>query len=283
MFAINEYGWLCVPLQETDTSQCYFCGQLLQTEQQADGSTAYRCSSDWFHTAGVSRSGHYHGSDTLCPRCRSSSRKKNRQVNPLCPMCGTPTRVWDFLREYRGFRLDLIKVCCETCIPRFTAFPEAEQIRWLCNAMKVAYGESAVIYVLHYDASSTICHIGRTKRLARRMAEYRRNWDKPIHHYSVLEDVIPGALSMERESRWMMHALKQGWPIDNFELLQGGEDGLRGQHTQKKVTLAVTNVDPLTAPFKVIEPLLRSFSNTSDARIVHWLCITLLAKGEGDL
>ena len=198
-------------------------------------------------------------------------------------MCGTPTRVWDFLREYRGFRLDLIKVCCETCIPRFTAFPEAEQIRWLCNAMKVAYGESAVIYVLHYDASSTICHIGRTKRLARRMAEYRRNWDKPIHHYSVLEDVTPGALSMERESRWMMHALKQGWPIDNFELLQGGEDGLRGQHTQKKVTLAVTNVDPLTAPFKVIEPLLRSFSNTSDARIVHWLCITLLAKGEGDL
>ncbi|GHO98498.1 hypothetical protein KSF_085460 [Reticulibacter mediterranei] len=139
------------------------------------------------------------------------------------------------------------------------------------NAMRNAYGESAVIYALHYDASDTVCHIGRTKHLTRRMAEYRRNWDKPIHHYSVLEDIIPGALSMERESRWMLHAFKYGWPIDNFELLQGGDDRLSGWHTQEKLTLAVADFEPLTAPFEVIEPLLRYFSNTSDTRIVHWL------------
>lgn len=271
MFVIHADGWLCVPFQETDVSQCYVCGTLLQPEQQSDGSIEYRCTSDWFHTAGVSQSGHYHGTGTLCPRCRHSYRKRNRQVNPLCPMCGTPTSVWNFLREYQGYRLDLIKVCCETCIPRFNAFPEAEQIRRLRNAMRNAYGESAVIYALHYDASGTVYHIGRTKHLTRRMAEYRRNWDKPIHHYSVLEDVTPGALSMERESRWMMHALKQGWPIDNFELFQGGDDGLSGRHTQEELTLAVANFEPLTVPFEVIEPLLRYFSNTPDARIVHWL------------
>lgn len=271
LFAVNDYGYLTVSLQETDVSWCYLCGTPLQTEPQADGSIEYRCSSDWFHTAGVGREGAYQGTSTLCPRCRHSYRKRNRQVNPLCPMCGMPTSVWDFLREYQDFRLDLIKVCCKICIPRFTALSEAEQIRRLRSAMRNAYGESAVIYALHYDASGAICHIGRTKHLTRRMAEYRRNWDKPIHHYSVLEDVIPGALSMERESRWMMHALKQGWPIDNFELFQGGDDGLSGRHTQEELTLAVAAFEPLTAPFEMIEPLLRHFSNTPDARVVHWL------------
>ncbi len=253
LFILNDYGWLCVPLQETDASRCYLCDNVLQPKPRSDGSLAYHCPADLFHTFGVSQAGCYHGTGTLCPRCRYSYRKKNRQVYPLCPLCGTPTRVWDFLQEYRGYRLDLIKVCCKMCIPRFNAFSEAEQLRRLRNAMKNAYGASAAIYALHYDASDTVHHIGRTKVLTRRMAEYRRNWDQPIHHSSVLEDVTPGALSMERESRWMMHALKHGWPIDNFELIHGGEDGLSGQHTQEALTLAVATIEPLTASFEVIE------------------------------
>ena len=282
LFATNKYGCLCVPLLETGVSHCYLCGASLQREQRTDGRIEYRCPSHWTHAAGIGQAGCYVGAGTRCPRCHQNYRKRNRQINPTCPMCGIPTSAWDYLREYQGYRLDLIKVCCNTCTPRFNTLPEAEQTRRLRNAMRNAYGESAVIYALHYDASHTVCHIGRTKNLTRRMAEYRRTWDVPIHHYSVLEDVIPGALSMERESRWMMHALKQGWPIDNFALFQGGEDKLSGQHTQDELTLALANVEPLTDPFEVIEPLLSYFSNTLDARIVHRLIIANTRHNSGE-
>ena len=41
-------------------------------------------------------------------------------------------------------------------------------------------------------------------------------------------------------------------------------------HTKKELTAAVADFEPLTAPFEAIEPLLKHFSNTLDARIVHW-------------
>ena len=78
---------------------------------------------------------------------------------------------------------------------------------------------------------------------------------------------------MEYESRWMMHALKYGWPIDNFELLTGGEDGLSGQRQQVRLTKAAQLFEPLTAPFEVIGPLIQeNFLNTRDAEIVNWYC-----------
>jgi hypothetical protein len=80
-------------------------------------------------------------------------------------------------------------------------------------------------------------------------------------------------LTMEYESRWMMHALKCGWPIDNFELLKLGEDGLGGINRQAQLTEIVQGFDPLTAPFEVIQPLLRKyFTNTADAAIANWYC-----------
>ncbi len=184
-----------------------------------------------------------------CQSCHEAYRNRNNRINPQCPMCGIRRQGHAFLREYQGHRLDLIKVCCETCIPRFKVLPEAEQLRRLRNAIKHVYGDYAVIYALHYDASNTVHHIGRTKHLTRRMAEYRRkNWYKPIHHYNVLEEVTPGGLSMERESRWMLHALKHGWPIDNFELLKTDEDGLGGQRIQAELIQAVADIESLTAP-----------------------------------
>jgi hydrogenase maturation factor HypF (carbamoyltransferase family) len=74
-------------------------------------------------------------------------RKNNRQAYPLCPMCRTPTYVSDFLRDYQGQRLDIIKVCCKKCIPSFEALPKNEQLERLRLAMIKTYGETAVIYV----------------------------------------------------------------------------------------------------------------------------------------
>lgn len=72
--------------------------------------------------------------------------------------------------------------------------------------------------------------------------------------------------------RWMKRALKYGWPIDNFQLLTGGEDGQAGQRQQARLTEAVQSFEPLTAPFETIAPFLHSdFYNTGDAHIAHWL------------
>jgi hypothetical protein len=96
---------------------------------------------------------------------------------------------------------------------------------------------------------------------------------------------------MERESRWILHALKHGWPIDNFDMFapeksaqQLGHsrpdadrilerlDEIRAKELHKKELLiaAVADFEPLTAPFEVIEPLLAHFGNTHNAPIVHW-------------
>lgn len=78
---------------------------------------------------------------------------------------------------------------------------------------------------------------------------------------------------MEYESRWMMYALKRGWPIDNFELLKIGEDGQGGIRHQAELAEIVRDIEPLTAPFEVIQPLLhRFFLNTGDAAIANWYC-----------
>jgi hypothetical protein len=268
MFSTDKDGGLRIPYFEMHSTLCPTCQKPLQIEWHDDGGFVAFCPG---HKAIASTSGYAIGTLKRCPRCHEEQRKKNRQANPLCPMCGMPTHASGFLKEYRGYSLDIIRVCCKACTPRFNTLPESEQLRRLRNAMKNAYGDYATIYALHYDASDTVHHIGRTKRLARRMTEYRRRWDVPIHHRSVLEEVTPGGLSMERESRWMMHAIKYGWPIDNFNLLKGGEDGLGGQRAQAALTKAVADIEPLTAPFEVIEPLLCHFLGTLDARIVNWL------------
>lgn len=208
-----------------------------------------------------------------CHDCHEGYRKRNRQIYPLCPMCSAPTRLWDFLREYRGYHLDLIKVCCKQCIPAFLALPESAQLEQLRRAMVKAYGDTAVIYALQYDEQFPCQHIGRTKRYERRMAEYKQDWYKEIKRHFALQQLSFGPLSMEYESRWMMHALKCRWPIDNFELLKGGEDGLSGMRQQARLIEAVQAFEPLTAPFEVVGPLIREdFIGTTDAEIVNWYC-----------
>lgn len=208
-----------------------------------------------------------------CKACHEAYRQRNARINPLCPLCNTPTRVYDFLREYQGYRLDLIKVCCMQCVPHFEALPESEQLTVLRRAMVKVYGETAVIYALQYDENFPCQHIGRTKHYTRRMAEYRRDWYRDIQRHFLLQQLPFGPLSMEYESRWMLHALKHRWPIDNFEILKMGEDGLEGKRIQTELTEIVQTLEPLTAPFEVVRPLIRKhFLNTGDADIVNWYC-----------
>ena len=210
-----------------------------------------------------------------CDPCHEAYRKGNRQVYPLCSLCGAPTSVYDFLREYRGFRLDIIKVCCKSCIPRFDALPESEQMELLRRAIVKAFGETASIYGLHYDESGAVHHIGRTKHLQRRLAEYRRNWYREITTHDILQELPFGGLSMEYESRWMLHALKQGWPIDNFDVFEPeGPSYEKMQLTKAELTSAVADLEPLIVPFETIKPLLVRFSNTGDIPIVHWFLET---------
>ena len=130
-----------------------------------------------------------------------------------------------------------------------------------------------MIYALQYDEQFPCQHIGRTKNYTRRMADYKHDWHKDIKRHFVLQQLSFGPLSMEYESRWMMHALKYRWPIDNFELLKGGEDGKTGLRQQAYLTEAVQAFEPLTAPFEVVGPLIRGyFLGTSDAEIVSWYC-----------
>ena len=283
-FPTNNYGHLVVPFFTMHSSTCHRCDKPLSVEYSMDGRVNYGCPG---HTGG-SGPAWYGRSDKYCPTCREEQRKKNRQAYPLCPMCGTPTKVYDFLREYNGYKLDIIKVCCTTCIPRFEAMTEHEQRSWLRSAMVKTYGETAVIYALRYDACETCHHIGRTKHLTRRMAEYRRNWDKPIHSYYILEEVPYGPLSMERESRWILYALKHGWPIDNFDMFTSERFASRSpephmpnerlremeeneQLEKARLLAAVANLEPLTAPFDQIAPIIRSgFMNTCDMLIAHW-------------
>jgi hypothetical protein len=208
-----------------------------------------------------------------CKPCHEAYRARNQQIYPPCPMCKTPTRRREFLCEYKDFDLDLIKICCENCIPQFESLPETEQLELLRCAMVKAYGETAVIYALQYDNHFPCQHIGRTKHYDRRMREYRKDWYKDIQHNFILQHLSFGPISMEYESRWIMYALKHQWPIDNFELFKGGEDGLSGQRQQALLTEAVQSFEPLTAPFEVVAPLIReNFGNTGDTAIVNWYC-----------
>ena len=270
-FPVDKRGCLIVPFLPPLT--CPRCEKPLHIEyheeEGEEGWISYGCQG---HLGGGGRL--YRGfSPRYCPACHEVRRRNNRQSYPLCPLCGTPTRVYDFLREYRGYRLDLIKVCCKQCIPRFLALCEPEQLTVLRAAMVKAYGGEATIYALQYDERFPCQHIGRTKHYARRMAEYKRDWYRPIQRHFVLQQLPFGPLSMEYESRWILHALKYGWPIDNFELQKLGEDGLGGQREQAELTEAVKAFEPLTAPFAVVRPLvIHHFGNTSDAEIVNWFC-----------
>jgi hypothetical protein len=209
----------------------------------------------------------------LHQRCRDCHEAYRTKSSPRCQICSTQARSRGFLREYKGFHLDIIRVCCEDCIPRFEALPESKQLELLRSAMVKAYGETAVIYALQYDEYFPCQHIGRTKHYERRMAEYKRDWYKDIQHHFILQQLSFGPLSMEYESRWMMHALKHHWPIDNFDRLKGGEDGLSGQRQQALLTEAVQAFEPLIAPYEIVGPLLYgNFMNTCDTEIVNWYC-----------
>lgn len=185
-FQLDDHGHLVAPRFPPET--CEQCGSPILLHEYSEGRVSYGCPG---HIAGSGPI--YEGwSDKYCPTCHEARRMKNRQAYPLCPMCNAPTRVYDFMREYQGFWLDIIRVCCERCTPRFEALSESEQLEYLRRAIVKAYGETAVIYALQYDDQASCHHIGRTKHYMRRMAEYKRNWHRDIHHDFVLQQRLCG-------------------------------------------------------------------------------------------
>jgi hypothetical protein len=209
-----------------------------------------------------------------CEFCHDAYRRRNRQLYPSCLLCGTSTESGAFLRMYQGFSLDLIRFCCEACIPRFLALSESEQLLYLRRGIVAAYGEQAVVYAIQDDAGFPLQHIGRTKHYTKRMATYCRRWERPILRTFVLQPLSFGGLSMEYESRWMLHALKYGWPIDNFARLEAGVDEsspIKGQ--EERLRALVAHIEPLTDPYAVVGPLVeRYFIGAADAAIVNWYC-----------
>ena len=92
---------------------------------------------------------------------------------------------------------------------------------------------------------------------------------------------------MEYEARWIMHALKQGWPIDNFEKFmidtqekqeatpqEIEEIELHNQNWRNikaDILKFVDTIDPLTTSFDALQPYLHHFPNSRDAGIVRYV------------
>lgn len=291
VFPVGSRDQLMAYEASLSRTQCEQCGKPLTIERREDGSYSYRCSEhthEWVY-----------GTATYCPRCHYERRKNNRQVYPLCPMCKTPTRVYDFLRTYQGYRLDIIRVCCTQCEPQFFALSEEEQLAWLRAAMVKAYGETGIIYAIQHDDTFLYQHIGRTKDLKQRLRGYKQKWPRAIKDVHILEEVPFGGLAIEREARWIFHAVKHGWPIDNFQMFSPERQALLAERTfsyevpilenwpeahrkeqarEEALRTALTDVEPLLAPFEVLASLLEmaGLSNTRDAHIGHWFVTHLM-------
>jgi hypothetical protein len=105
-----------------------------------------------------------------------------------------------------------------------------------------------------------------------RIVRILRKYVEPDLLAAIPPDILKSPTFPYREVRWMMHALKYRWPIDNIDRLRGGEDGLSGKRQQARLTEAVQSFEPLTAPYEIVGRLLHgNFMNTTDADIVHWL------------
>lgn len=279
-FSVSEHGKLIAPYFSVHSRTCDECGKPLVMMSEEHGRIHYHCPSCRFVAVASAFTG---SSATYCPYCYIERRKKNRLAYPVCQMCNRPVRVCNFIHRYREFRLDAVYVCCRACFPRFDTLSEDEQVQKLYQAVVTTYGKEAVIYGLHYDDSEEVYHIGRTKRITSRIADYKKNWYREIRGYKILEHVSFGGLSVEREARWMLHALKYGWPIDNYDLLAPDkaasqshieayiEGYMRDQQRKARLLAAAANMEPLTAPFEIIEPLLDNFVQAHDASIIHWV------------
>jgi len=124
------------------------------------------------------------------------------------------------------------------------------------------------------------------------LKHYNSKWSRAIKAYHIVEEVPFGGPTIDREARWLLHALKYGWPLDNFGMygkeqrkylkrpsafdLDATQQPLRDAFSEKmqaetaELMTALAAIEPLTAPFEVIQPLFATLPNTGDAQIIHW-------------
>lgn len=195
-----------------------------------------------------------------CKPCHELMREK--QQIP-CVLCGQGMR--NVLMRFDDYHLygggTKINLCCLSCQPAFQALPKAKQRFYIRARVNLAFPSSQVIYAEVDPLTREKRYIGRTKHAARRHSQHKLNihaerpilrfydWKKeqyvetawysranwmydlaqqgfsPKQH--ILLDVQPAAYVIEYETRYILHAIQQGWPILNVEAQRPSAEQVR--------------------------------------------------------
>jgi hypothetical protein len=209
----------------------------------------------------------------LHQRCRPCHERMRERNLPPCVICHQGMK--DYMSDFAGYNLfgggTRIPICCMNCGPAFQAKPVGEQRFYIRSRVNALFKNSQVIYAEMDPQSQGIRYIGRTGHAKRRHSEHKRNIHQEQLYYRyydseaeqavavpwvaranwmydlkqqglepkqrILLDVQPGAHVIEYERRYILHAIQQGWPILNSEVL-----------SEKKAQSST--LDFLNAPFE---------------------------------
>ena len=174
-----------------------------------------------------------------------------------CNLCQRAYPYIAGLIRFDGFSLckdgHRINLCCPGCKRDFLALPDKEMQAVIRAACEQAFPPHQVIYVERDPRTQQPRYIGRTHNAARRHAEHvrhatkfeggfyqgaqgelipipytRKHWIydlkqlglKPIQEILMSVEIAPQV--MEWETRWILHAIQQEWPILNKEAITSG-------------------------------------------------------------
>lgn len=136
---------------------------------------------------------------------------------------------------------------CESCKRAYYS-ENREQVFKAYQTYLDSFPTPAYIYGLIDPRYRLIYYIGRTYHLDRRIREHRRDdtsqdlravYTHELHRQGLtfewckLATVIPGCYVYEMESRWICHAIQQGWPLTNAEAQPDYSNAMR---TSKEAT-----------------------------------------------
>lgn len=176
-----------------------------------------------------------------------------------CNLCQRAYAFIAGLTSFNGFLLykdgHRINLCCPECKQDFLALPTKEMQAVIHAACEQAFPDGQVVYVEKDPRTQEPRYIGRTHNAARRHAEHvrhttaelggffrkegeelvavrcytRKNWMhdlkllglKPIQEILMSVEIAPQVI--EWETRWILHAIQQKWPILNKEAIASGD------------------------------------------------------------
>ena len=205
-----------------------------------------------------------------CTSCHHQAMLERRQA-PCC-LCAQSTPRAQFLDHFQGYRLEgggtAVSLCCHSCEPAFLALPPEQQRQFIRGACDRTFPAGQVIYTLRDPETQAIRSIGRTNQPAVRYKEHlrersatrslwpqtgqewytRSNWmhdpfEKRLQPtMTVLHSIERAPLVVEWERRYLCHGIQHGWPLLNYELMDG----------RFVARARATPVDVLAAPFETV-------------------------------